>query len=1012
MKRFISGVLALLMTLSAFVGLYTVPVLAADEQQEPLDYVTTAFLTAEEKLASMEKRASRSGYSLYVDGYTGEVAYVNDVTGQAMFTNPYDVATTYGSSSTKEALLSQIIIKYIDLKDNIEKTFRSYTEAALRGQIEAKNIKNGVRVEYTLGREDTNYLVPRLITVERFENEILANMPTDYIRNRVKNFYILKDPAPYQEKEAETGKTPRQLKEMYEDYPITKEFAIYVMPEDVTTKEIKTVEDYIKTYCPEYSYDELAFDHEQTQYVEQKTAEALFKLSLEYTIDENGDLVVNLPANGIRFDSVNYSLSDIQVLPYMGAGDTTMDGYCFIPDGSGALVEFEDVRNTGVTIANSVYGIDYAYHTITGSAQRQILRLPVFGLVENYVGEKYLGMADVTEPTASADEASEEGAEAETVAVRVTEPYSEDRGFFAIIEEGDSLANIALNVGGALHKYATVYTSFNPRPKDTYDVGGAGATWTVTSDRKYVGNLKIRYIMLDDQGLAEANGLENSYDTTWLGMAAAYRDYLESNGIISRLEDGEADIPLYIETLGALDKTEKILSMPVVVSKSMTSFEDVKTITNELLENDITNINYRLSGYANGGLIATVPYNLKWERSVGGAKGFTALQEFASAAGIGLYPDFDFAYVHATDWFDGVSASRHAVKTIDDRYANKQIYSESLQDWITGQSRILCISPSVYDRFFGKLSGEYAKFSPTGISLSTLGTDLNSDFDDDDPHNREDSKQYTTEVFVSAKEQFGSVMTDGGNAYALAYTDHLLNVALDSSDYRNASATVPFVGAVLHGYIEFAGEPINMAGDIDYEILRAIENGASPYFVIAYSNTELIKEKYSDYYSVRYDIWKDSIISIYGELNALLSGVRTSRISEHEFLVGQRVPDADEILADQAEAEALAQAALEEAIRQAEKDALAQQRELYESGSVAAGQTVNAKLPEETEQPETAQGTNKYTADNNKIVRVSYENGATFLLNYNHFDVTVEYGGNTYTVAEYGYQVINEGGAN
>ena len=305
MKKFISGVLALLMTLSAFVGLYTVPVFAASEQEEPFDYLNTAFLTAEEKIASMEKRAGRSGYSLYVDDYTGEVAYVNDVTGQAMFTNPYDVAASYGSDSTKEALLSQIIIKYIDLKDNIEKTFRSYTEAALREQIKVKNIKNGVRVEYTLGRENTNYLVPRLISVERFEKEILANMPTDYIRNRVKSFFSLKDPVPYQQKEAETGKTPRQLKEMYEDYPITKKFAVYVLPEDVTTKEIKAVEDYIKNYCPEYSYDQLAFDHEQTGYVAQKTAEALFKLSLEYTIDENGDLVVNLPANGIRFDSVN-----------------------------------------------------------------------------------------------------------------------------------------------------------------------------------------------------------------------------------------------------------------------------------------------------------------------------------------------------------------------------------------------------------------------------------------------------------------------------------------------------------------------------------------------------------------------------------------------------------------------------------------------------------------------------------------------------------------------------------
>ena len=33
----------------------------------------------------------------------------------------------------------------------------SFTEAAQRGQIKFKNIKNGIRVEYTIGREENMY---------------------------------------------------------------------------------------------------------------------------------------------------------------------------------------------------------------------------------------------------------------------------------------------------------------------------------------------------------------------------------------------------------------------------------------------------------------------------------------------------------------------------------------------------------------------------------------------------------------------------------------------------------------------------------------------------------------------------------------------------------------------------------------------------------------------------------------------------------------------------------------
>ena len=129
-----------------------------------------------------------------------------------------------------------------------------------------------------------------------------------------------------------------------------------------------------------------------------------------------------------------------------------------------------------------------------------------------------------------------------------------------------------------------------------------------------------------------------------------------------------------------------------------------------------------------------------------------------------------------------------------------------------------------------------------GISASTLGSDLNSDFDKKDPYNREDAKSYTTELLTEIKDQYGTIMLDCGNAYTLKYADHLLNVSLDSSRYYYSSQSVPFMGVVLHGNIQFAGTPTNMAGDIKYETLKIIENGANPYFILAYQNTEELKD--------------------------------------------------------------------------------------------------------------------------------------------------------------------------
>ena len=145
---------------------------------------------------------------------------------------------------------------------------------------------------------------------------------------------------------------------------------------------------------------------------------------------------------------------------------------------------------------------------------------------------------------------------------------------------------------------------------------------------------------------------------------------------------------------------------------------------------------------------------------------------------------------------------------------------------------------------------------------------------------------------------FDSVLTSGGNAYTWQYVDHITDIALDSSRYSQSWASVPFLGMVLHGYVEFAGSPINMEGNIEYSVLKALENGASLKFILSYRNTNNLKnyEELSKYYSVRYDIWFDDMVALYTELNSSLSGVQTSLVEEHKFISGVRVPDGDELI--------------------------------------------------------------------------------------------------------------------
>ncbi len=1025
-KKLMSLFLAVLMLCGALTGLSVISVSAAEagttaaaEEESFADdsegrterFHTVKFATPEEKLATMQKMRDNESdrYILYADQRSGEVAIQDRLTGQVLFTNPYDIGHSNATANVKNRLMSQIIVTFKNVESDNKQIYSSFEHAAAKDQVKVKNIKNGIRVEYTIGREEARRLVPRSITKERFEDLILAPMEEYYgitreeaeaIRNDSKHplyaqgFYLRKQLAYFAYKDLDEASSDRLKQDMLAAFPILSKFDIYVLESTASTTEIEKIEQVIKSACPNYTYEEMDYDHQLTEYTSEEENPPLFKMALEYTIDDVEGINVRLPANGIRFNESKFELLNLQILPYLGAGNNAYEGYAFFPDGAGALFAFEDMlEQTNETITAKIYGEDYAYHKLEQKYQ-QIVRYPVYGIVENtryYDFSIYNEVLDDDETVTISgvvydhlQKVLEDGTAANDPIYKkyrnlldngdMTERVQKN-GYVAVIEEGDALTSLSYVHEGTQAPYDTISMIANPRPRDEYNLAdaisvGDNKTVSVVTDRKYVGNYKLHISLLSDKTVAEQAMKDNTlkadewYEASWLGMGIAYRDYLVRHKYLTALDASvaEKDIPLYIESFGAMETIEKFLSVPVEVMRPLTSAADVNTMFEELSSQGVTNINFKLTGYANGGMYATIPYNLKWEKAVSKdvsmqelfnlaalshnssadvkvseildtsdrkvedfIKTYTTLDMDAFTAKYGktgdqvsamtlaefqelcqipdgqfnVYPDFDFAYVSATDLFDGFSLRKHVVRTIDDRYSYKREYMATQQRY-AGYFQ-LAVSPAYFSRFYKKLMSKYITYdNVAGISVSTLGTALNSDFDEDEPYNREDAKTFAKTALEFISGQKGGdleVMVNGGNAYTWQYVDHIIGAAVDSSRYIVASYSVPFLGVVLHGYKNFTGTPLNMEGDLDYAKLKAIENGASIYFTLSYQNTQNLKEDYqlSKYYSVRYDIWFDDVVEIYNELNSELKDVQTMPIIGHSFLAGMRVPDTDEL---------------------------------------------------------------------------------------------------------------------
>lgn len=879
-------------------------------------YTTTAFSNVRERILGsgeilpMQLYAVIDGYAFYGDALTGEFiflvladqsltkeAILAQVENDATFipdytafycTNPYNAgaARAYGQSQSaaageKENLLSQIIISFTQNdKDSI---MTSFTHAAANQQIIIKNIRGGVRVEYTIGREEVIYLVPRLIKAEKLDalySQILENSSSKRDAEVFKAFYIIKD---INDKRL-SAKTIEQIQK---EYPITKQFPVYVCEPAISTQELLRLEKLVKSYT-NYDYETLEADHAETEYESSDEVPPLFKLALEYKVSGK-EITVRINAGNIRFDPI-YKLNDVQVLPYGGSGDVNNTGYMFSPDGSGSLIKFEDLRELKIiTKSNTLYGQDYAYHTITGQ-NRESSRLPVFGVYQSIAKDSKATIEQQKTDPETGDPLFDETGNAVMETVTVDVPLN--IAYLAIIEEGDSLAKINLNYGGSVHNFASIFTSFNPRPKDSYilDGGisaGTDAMWTVESKRKYTGDFQMRIFILDGTEDGDTKNELGVAEKSYSDMAAAYRDYLVRTGVLTKLEKENDNIPLYLETLGALESTKTVFGVPVKTTVPLTSFDDTIAILDELKnEFGIANVKVKMKAWMNGGFMGDVPTSIDVEKALGDEEGFKKLVEYAANNGVTLFPDIELSIAYRDKSFDGFKPGDNISQTIDERKAFYQEYNPVLQAFAGRNGAV--ISPSFMKELYSKAYEDYSEFNVGAISVGSLGKYLSSDFNPDNPLTREDSKELITQLLEQIDSHNDKVLVTAGNEYTLKFATDLLEVPLDDSRLHFSYATVPFMSMVLHGYKEYAGSALNLAGDYNYYLLKSIESGAAPYFVVAANNISELKQfnttEIAQYYSVRYSIWVNDIKSAYDAVNSALADVQDQTIVKHEVL--------------------------------------------------------------------------------------------------------------------------------
>lgn len=556
-------------------------------------------------------------------------------------------------------------------------------------------------------------------------------------------------------------------------------------------------------------------------------AEPQISCEVSVTLDEEG-LHVYIPKDKlIEENETVYKVNTIQMFPFLGYSYQGQDeGYMFIPDGQGALIE---LRNNNKAYSNAytqqVYGENVGVQVTTfnqWSRESENILMPVFGMVHT----------------------------------------AKEIGFLGVIEEGDASAKIKAYPNGVITQFDWITAQFIYRQiysqptvinddQESYN----SAIYQATASRRDF-DVRLHYYVVEGN---EAN---------YAGLAKVYRGYLEQQGAFAKA-DMSRDFLMQLDFVG-LEKENDLFGRKAI---SMTTFEQVKEILTDLSNAGAENLLAVLRGWQQDGLTGGLPLTgYKPAAELGGQAEMEQLREHAGRLGVAVVPEADFMLLNLDEHPELKHATYQKATGTSYRYPTyKKVYKY-----------INYLSPVYSQRFAQQVLGELVDAGWNSAALTGIPEFL-SDY-------KSEKTYYDTSSMMAIYEQIcrdgggkQNLCLANANAYLWQYADMLYDMPVEDSDFVLSTRSVPFLAIALSGKMHYTVEYVNFQANHRKFFLQLIEQGAFPAFVLTWENpVRLINTNTSDLFSTQYELYREMILEWYEELEVVFRRFSGASIEEHE----------------------------------------------------------------------------------------------------------------------------------
>lgn len=735
-------------------------------------------------------------------------------TGKVWYSNPPTAAEDpLAVASYKGRLQSTLLLTFSEAT-GLQTTYDNFSYGIDNRLYEIEQGEDYIKINYSIGEAEKQYTIPPVTTAAKMQEwfDAAGKQSASFIRRYYKKYDI-------NDLDEEDNK-----EELLANYPILETEPIYVLRE-TTVSGASTIK--LEQIFADAGYT--AEDLEADKALDNKLKSSnklVFNVSMTYRLDGD-ELVVEMPLDDLEYRK-STPIYTMVMLPYFGAGGPEDEGYMLVPEGGGALIDFNNNKQSQAAYYASLYGWDMA-----------LSRDAVVHDTRAYFNA--FGIANG------------------------------DDSFICILEEGAPYASVQADIAGHGGSYNYVNAVYSISPRELFEVGDIGSQNTY----KFLEELP-------HETLTQRYCFVNSND--YVDMAKTYQGYLQEKYGDYFSPNDDAATPVALEIVGAVDKVRQVMGVPVSRPLKLTKYSEAADMIKQLTDEGMSNMSVKLTGWCNGGVNQKILRKAKTIHALGSKKDLKNLGDTAKGLGVDLYLEGVTHYEYDSGLFNGFFSFRDAARFISKERAELFVYNPVTYNARESVDSYYLLHPDLIQENTDTLAAAAAKYN-ANVAFRDTGMDLSSDYYLKDTVSRQAAMVSQSESLKQIEDGGQKNLINMGNDYAVSYADMVTNMDLAGSGYTILDEEVPFYQLAIHGFVNYTGDPLNVCGNEEEELLESAEYGAGLSFSLMRETAfALQKTLYTEYYASDFATAHDRMMEIYNRYNSELGHVFNQQMVDHEKL--------------------------------------------------------------------------------------------------------------------------------